>query len=360
MRVLILAPSRSIHTHKWALYYKNNGIDVRVATFPDHYSEENAREIDTIVLPKLLPGKLSYLSSVFAVKKAIRQFKPDILHAHYVSSYGLVGALADFKPFYVSVWGRDIFQFPQQGSINKRIVDYTLQKASVICSTSHIMAKETNKYTNKKVFVTPFGVDMKKFRPIEGLRTPDAITIGTVKALSDKYGIGDLITAFAEIHKKNRNTELLIVGDGPQRAEYEEMAERLGISPATTFTGRVPNDAVPEYINKIDIFAVPSTEDSESFGVAAVESMACGVPTVVSNVGGLPEVVIEGRTGYVVPKENPEELAKAIFALIDNPEERRKMGDAGIVHVKENYNWTDNADGMLKLYEETLSKGMNS
>ncbi|WP_057767634.1 glycosyltransferase [Cytobacillus praedii] len=360
MKVLILAPSRSIHTHKWALFYKDKGIDVKVVTFFDHYSAENAKEVDTITLPKLLPGKLSYISSVFALKKILKQFKPDILHAHYVSSYGFIGALANYKPYYVSVWGRDIFQFPQQGSVNRKIVDYTLSKTDVVCSTSHIMAKETNKYTDKKVFVTPFGVDMNKFKPLSGLKSDEQITIGTVKALSDKYGIGDLIKAFATIYSSKKNAQLLIVGDGPQRSEYEQLTKELKIDHVTTFTGRVPNDKVPEYINKMDVFGVPSTEDSESFGVAAVESMACGVPVVVSNVGGLPEVVLEGKTGYVVPKENPEELAKAILSLVEDKEKSQAMGLAGIDHVKANYNWVDNANGMLELYDQTLKKGMKS
>ncbi|MFO1444393.1 glycosyltransferase [Bacillus sp. Bva_UNVM-123] len=360
MKVLILAPSKSIHTHKWALFYKDKGIDVKVVTFSDHFSPENAKEIDTITLPKLLPGKLSYISSVFALKKILKQFQPDILHAHYVSSYGFIGALANYQPFYVSVWGRDIFQFPQQGSVNRKIVEFTLSKADVICSTSHIMAKETNKYTSKRVFVTPFGVDMTKFKPIPNVKSKDHITIGTVKALEDKYGIADLIHAFASIHSTNKNSQLLIVGDGKQRQEYEQLTRELNIDDVTTFTGRVPNDLVPEYINKMDVFGVPSTEDSESFGVAAVESMACGVPVVVSNVGGLPEVVLEGKTGYVIPKESPQELAKAIQSLIENKAKSKEMGLAGIEHVKANYNWIDNANGMLALYEQTLKEGMKS
>lgn len=359
MRVLILAPSRSIHTHKWALYYKDKGIEVKVVTFFDHYSEENAKEVDTVILPKLLPGKLSYFTSVFALRKVLKSFKPDILHAHYVSSYGFIGALANYKPFYISVWGRDIFQFPLQNSLNKSIVTYTLKKADVICSTSHIMAKETNKYTDKTIPVTPFGVDMSKFKPIPGLKDETLLTIGTVKALSDKYGISDLIHAFARVHSVQKQTRLLIVGDGPQRAEYEELTKALGIDSVTTFTGRVPNNEVPTYINQMDVFAVPSTEDSESFGVAAVEAMACGVPPVVSNVGGLPEVVIEGETGFVVPKESPDQLADAMLTLLKDKEHRLKMGLSGIEHVKAHYNWTDNAEGMINLYDQTLKRELS-
>jgi L-malate glycosyltransferase len=88
--------------------------------------------------------------------------------------------------------------------------------------------------------------------------------------------------------------------------------------------------------------------------------MACGIPVVVSNVGGLPEVVLEGKTGFVVEKENPSQLADAFIKLLEDPELRRKMGQNGVEHVKENYNWLDNANGMLNLYEETLNKGMKS
>ncbi|WML46866.1 glycosyltransferase [Neobacillus sp. PS3-34] len=230
----------------------------------------------------------------------------------------------------------------------------------MICSTSHVMAVETNKYTDKNIYVTPFGVDLSRFKPDGAAARTSGLTFGTVKALSDKYGIADLIKAFAKIHTSYSDSKLLIVGDGPQRAEYEQLAASLGIADVTTFTGRVPNNEVPDYINKMDIFAVPSTEDSESFGVAAVEAMACGVPVVVSNVGGLPEVVIEGKTGYVVPKENPEQLAAAFLKLVENPEVRAEMGKNGIQHVKEHYDWIDNANGMLELYEQTLNKGMKS
>lgn len=356
MRVILLGPSKSIHIHKWALFYKSQGIDVKVVTFFDHFSEENSLEIDTLVLPKLLPGKLAYFTSVFSLRKYLEKLKPDILHAHYASSYGLVGALVNYRPYYVSVWGRDVFQFPKQSRINERIIRYTFSNADEICSTSHIMAKETSKYTEKKIHVTPFGVDLNKFKPLPGLKKEDVFTIGTVKALTDKYGIGDLIKAFASIYKGRSNVRLLIVGDGPQKNEYELLAKNLGVAAAVTFAGRVPNDEVPKYINKMDVFCVPSTEDSESFGVAAVESMACGVPVVVSNVGGLPEVVIENETGLIVSKENPEQLAQAITWLLENPDMRNKMSRNGIIHVKNNYNWIDNANGMLNLYEQTLKE----
>lgn len=352
MKIAVLAPSKSIHTHKWALFYQSKGIDVKVFTFKDHYSEDNANQVPTEILPKVLPGKASYIAAAPALKKMLKEWNPDILHSHFISSYGLLGAIVDYKVHFVSVWGKDIFDFPKKNKLNEKLVRFTLSKATAICSTSHIMAKETNLYTNRPVYVTPFGVDLEKFYPIETNESNDKIIVGTVKALEDKYGIADLVKGFAMFHKEYPNSELLITGDGPQRKEYEELAVQLGVSNVTTFTGKVPNTEVPAIIRSMSIFAVPSTEDSESFGVAAVEAMACGVPVVVSNVGGLPEVVVKDVTGIVTDKESPDQLAAAFIKLAQNNDLRMGMGKAGVAHVKENYSWVDNANYMLSLYEK--------
>ncbi|WP_416729648.1 glycosyltransferase [Fictibacillus sp. JL2B1089] len=357
MKLLLLAPGRSIHTHKWALYFKQKGWEVKVATFQDHYSEENAKEIDTVILPKKLPGKLSYFGAVPFIKKLLRTFEPDIFHAHFLSSYGLIGALTDFHPYYVSVWGTDIFQFPQKNPLNRKMIEFTLNRADRICSTSHVMGKETNKYTTKEISITPFGVDLDVFKPRPKENNP-IIQIGIVKALSDKYGIGTLIKAFKKVHEKHLNTELVIVGGGPQLDDYKKLSDDLSIGDHVKFTGKIPNTEVPKFINQMDIFTVPS-RDQESFGVAAVEAMACGVPVVVTNVGGLPEVVKEGDTGFIVPKEDPEKLATAINHLIENKEERKRMGKNGIVHVRKEYDWYENASRMEKLYQQTLRQSQS-
>lgn len=353
MKIAVLAPSKSIHTHKWALFYQSKGIDVKVYTFKDHYSENNAKQVPTEILPKVLPGKASYIAAAPALKKLLKEWNPDILHSHFISSYGLLGAIVDYKVHFVSVWGKDIFDFPKKNKLNEKLVRFTLSKATAICSTSHIMAKETNLYTDRPVYVTPFGVDLGIFHPAQDdTEFTDKIIVGTVKALEDKYGIADLVKGFALFNKEYPNSELLITGDGPQRKEYEQLATDLGISDVTTFTGKVPNTEVPNIIRKMSIFAVPSTEDSESFGVAAVEAMACGVPVVVSNVGGLPEVVVKDVTGIVTDKESPDQLAAAFKKLARNNEMRMKMGEAGVAHVKNHYSWIDNANYMLTLYEK--------
>jgi L-malate glycosyltransferase len=350
MKVVLLSPGKSSHTHKWAKYYQEQGIDVTVVTFKDHYSEKNAEEIPTITLPKFLPGKLSYILSIFALRKILNQLKPDVLHAHFASSYGLVGAFTNYKPFFVSVWGTDIYQFPQKSSLNRKLIEFTLSKADVICSTSEIMAVETGKYVNKPIEVTPFGVDLSLFYP-QAHEPRTNFKIGIAKGLEDKYGFRDLFTAFATLNKQ-LTIELIIIGDGPMFEEYQKICETLGIAQNTTFVGRVQNTEVPNYIRDLDLVVLPSYEDS--FGVTAVEAMACGVPVVAYDADGLKEVILNQKTGIVVPKGQIEELADTIKKLLLDDQMRQEMGNDGVKHVRKHYDWQENAGQMVKHYKKVI------
>ena len=116
----------------------------------------------------------------------------------------------------------------------------------------------------------------------------------------------------------------------------------------------VDNSIVPDYLNMIDVYVALSIIDSESFGVAIVEASACEIPVVVSNVGGLPEVVDDTITGFVVKSKNSQEAAKAIEKLILNKELRLKMGKAGRERVKELYNWEENVNQMINIYKSIV------
>jgi glycosyltransferase involved in cell wall biosynthesis len=117
---------------------------------------------------------------------------------------------------------------------------------------------------------------------------------------------------------------------------------------------QVSHQAVPGWLNRFDIFVAPSRLDSESFGVAAVEASACGIPVVVSDVGGLPEVVKNGSTGLIVPRDSPEELASALRRLLESATLREKMGETGRSFVVEEYEWEKCVDLMERTYHAAI------
>ena len=363
MRILLLTDSNSSHSRKWALGLAARGISIGIFSISspceDWYS---ASGIEVFVPLKFKQGifsggvfqKLNYLRLLNHLQKVIRVFKPDLIHAHYASSYGLLGALSHFHPLVTSVWGSDVYDFPKLSVFHKAILQFNLRRSDRVLSTSRVMALEARQYTDKEILVTPFGIDTSQFRPeMTSDRMKEEIVIGTVKSLEENYGVAYLIEAFSIVFHKHPEIKLklLIVGGGSLQKKLSLLTSSLGIDPVTEFTGSVPFGKIVEYHNRLDIYVAVSID--ESFGVAILEASACGKPVVVSNVGGLPEVVRDGVTGIVVPVRDAAKTADAIEKLVLDPALRHSMGDRGRSHVKENYEWSDCVQQMIEIYKES-------
>ena len=370
MKLLLLADSNSSHTIKWVRALKNNNYEIRIFSLykPDYelYQDLPDIAISSLDLQENLKfvddykfSKLIYLKAVLKIKRLINDFNPNILHAHYASSYGLLGALSRFHPFVLSVWGADIFDFPNISFLHKAILKYNLSKSDRVLSTSEIMKEEIKKYTKKNIEVTPFGVNTERFFPrkVESLFSDNDIVIGTVKSLENKYGIEYLIKAFDLVRQRNPDysLKLLIVGKGTKETQLKKLVKELGLESNTIFTGFINPTEVEKYQNMLDISVSVSIDDSESFGVAVLEASACGKPVIVSNVGGLPEVVEDGKTGYVVEAKNYFTLAEVIEKLILNPELRSEIGNNGRERVINKYNWNDSIKQMISVYNSLLN-----
>lgn len=363
MKIALLAPANNVHTQKWLDFYNQKGYEIINISFKTHADTQDRSKwcnVKTIYLDLKFNHKIAYFLTVKQLNKILEQEKPDIFHSHYVSSYGVIGAMTNYHPYVVSVWGSDIYDFPKEGAIKKKMVEYALRKADVLCSTSEVMKIETSQYTDKEIEVTPFGVDMNIFKPMEGNKQKDIVTFGIVKTMTEKYGIDYLVRAYALFRNRVgeeafQTTRLVIVGGGPKLEEYSSLAKELSIDHQVTFTGKIPHHQVPKMINTFDVFFVPSTLDSESFGVAAVEAQACQVPVVVSNVGGLPEVTLDGETGFIVPSKDSEALAEKMELLYNDGELRKRLGANGRRHVLKHYEWNENAELMSGIYNKILN-----
>jgi len=317
----------------------------------DAYAKEKFRSSDA--------SKLSYLKMIPAVRKVIAEYQPDIVHAHYATSYGLLGARSKFHPFIISVWGSDVFDFPKKGFLNRRMLIHNLKRADRIFSTSEVMKREIHLYTSKRVDVTPFGVNIGEFCPgVSKLKSGQGVkVIGLVKSLEDKYGIDTLIRAFALVRKEyTGKVQLVVAGDGSRKAAYAQLAKELGCETDVLLPGKIDAAQVVEYHRSFDIFASLSLLDSESFGVSLVEAMACGKPAVVSAVGGLKEVAVDKHTALFVPRSDERAAANAILKLLNDDSLCKKLGDAGRQRVTELYDWNKNLDHIEQLYAEVLRK----
>lgn len=364
MKICFLSAANSIHTIRWVNAMADRGHDVHLISALSEKLDKSSNKVTLHKLPYI--GPISYYLNARKVRKIIEKIKPDIVNAHYASGYGTLARLVTFTPTLLSVWGSDVFDFPYQSSVKRRILEKNLSAATQIASTSFVMKKQTEKFVKPElpIVVTPFGVDVNKFRRIKGNVYRDKIRIGMVKGLEEKYGPRYLIEATALLIdqlKKNGHKsildklQLVMVGGGNQLNELEVLVNKLGISPFVTFTGVIPHDRVPEMLNSFDIYCAPSTL-SESFGVAVIEASSCELPVIVSNVGGLPEIVKDGETGYIVEPKNSEEIADRLYELLLDEQKRRQLGKSGRKLVLSRYEWEDNVSKMEAVYDELVSK----
>jgi len=358
MKICYLADINSAHTHKWLNYFVHKGYDIHVISLgKGEYEGVTVYSLDVqdnVMKKNSDKGKLAYLKKIRRVRSLIKEINPDIVHAHYASSYGLLGAIANYHPYIISVWGSDVYDFPVKSPIHKFIIKYNLKKADYILSTSKVMKIETQKYTNKPIQVTPFGVDINKFIPNKVEK--EEIVIGTIKTLEEKYGIKYLVKAFKEIKERNKDLKLKlrIGGKGSQEDYLKELAKELSIDKDVDFLGFVkPNDVIEEFQN-FDVAVFPSTLDSESFGVAAVEAEACGTPVVVTDVGGLMESTKPNVTSLVVKKNSVEDLAEKIETLVRDTNLRITMGINARKFVEENYSLEDNFNNVDEIYRNIV------
>ena len=361
-KLCLLANAASSHTEKWAIALSERGWEVEILSF----LSAELPLVKVHVIPRLAGGKADAILRQAWVRKKAEEIQPDLIHAHYATSFGLLGALIRRHPLIISAWGSDIFSFPRISFLHRNLLKWILGHADVLCSSSNIMAQEMHRYIGRKqaVEIIPFGVDTTRFSPPQGEQSPEAgvyprnglkgapVVFGVAKGLHPVYGLDLLIEAFAQVHSHFPQTLLRIAGEGPERSPLEDLADKLGVSKWVEWLGRLPNADVANFYKNVDIVVVPSRQ--ESFGVTAVEGSACARPVIASRVGGLTEVIVEGKTGLLVPPESISELGKAMERLIKDPTLREAMGQQGRANVLRHYDWQKNVTQMELVYERVL------
>ncbi len=365
MKIMLLAGGHDIHTVRWANKLCEHGNEVHLC-FVSNQEPTMDKYNKMVKLHKLnFPAPFGYYLNVLQLKSLICRVKPDILNAHYSSGYGTLGRLTQFSPYLVSVYGSDVYSFPYQRNRNMRIIRKNLKGADAIASTSYAMAVQVTKLIDisvDKINITPFGVDINMFCKKIISKQNDRIILGSIKKLAPKYGIGYGIRAVDHLVNNllinsdcTKKINYFIYGDGPEKKELKKLIQDLKLEEIVFLKGRIPNQEVPDALNEFDIFLGTSVSDSESFGVAIVEAMACEVPVIVTDVDGFKEVVDNGNAGIMVLRKDYKQMAEEIFRIIKDDNIREKLGRIERDRVEANFNWDDNVKKMENIYQTMIN-----
>jgi colanic acid/amylovoran biosynthesis glycosyltransferase len=210
-----------------------------------------------------------------------------------------------------------------------------------------------------KILVHHMGIDLGKFKYQERkTSSAEPIRVLTIGRLVEKKGHKYLIKAVAKSLKTHKNILCMIAGDGPCRAELESLASDLGIADHIKFLGTLTHEEVSELFQQAHIFILPSVTasdgDQEGIPVVLMEAQAVGLPVISTYHSGIPELVIDGKSGFLVPERDIDILAEKIVYLIEHPEKWAEMGRCGRRIVEEEFNIKKLNNQLLKIYQSLL------
>lgn len=321
-------------------------------------------------LPQFIDGIQAFATS--------KDLKYDVIHSHYWMS-GL--AARDLQ----TAWGVPVVHmFHTLGVMKQRVArfveemegDYRIRgEQEVIRLADRIVAATPAEQAQlhwlyhadlRKITIIPPGVNLGRFYPIpvdeakEFIGVPPCekvlLFVGRIEPLK---GIDTLIEAIAMMRSKGVFVCLTVIGgepsaddeqvSGSEMARLQALREQYGLQDLVAFLGKRDQDTLPYYYSAVEAVVVPS--HYESFGMVALEAMACGTPVVASQVGGLAFLVQDGVTGYTVPVDEPQALADRLISIVQDPGLRQRLGRQAAEFARA-YSWENIANRILKVYEE--------
>lgn len=261
---------------------------------------------------------------------AVKFDKLDILHVHYAIPHASAALLAKsilaqegiHVPVVTTLHGTDITLVGKDASY-KPVVEYSINLSDGVTAVSEDLRKSTFDHFKIKrdIKVIPNFIDLERFSHKAKNHFKMAIAPNGEKIVVHTSNfrpvkrVQDVVHVFHKLNQKVPS-KLLLVGDGPERNNVEQLCRELGSCADIRFLGK--QDAVEEILSVADLFLMPS--ESESFGLAALEAMACRVPVISSNTGGIPELNIQGETGFLSNVKNVDEMAQNAIKLLSNDE----------------------------------------
>ncbi len=308
--------------------------------------------VHVIPLPPLRRPGPGSVRSVSALVRLSRAGDAALIHANgsRAMAYAAVAGRLTARPtlWHVRVADRD-------GLVDRALCAV----ATAIIATSRAVARRFP-WAPAKVRVVPNGVDLKRFAPrppSSALRASLGVPPSAPVALSigrhvPEKGYRHLVDAAALVERARPGVHWVLVGDGELRSELEARARRLGLESRVHFTGW--RDDVADVLALSDVFVLPS--QSEGFGRVLVEAMAMGRAIVATAVGGVPDVVLAGRTGLLVQPADPVALADAVRALLDDPARAARLGAAGRARAESSFSLGAHVHAVERVYDEVLAR----
>ncbi len=354
MRILLLGDIRPAHLKRWRNYFRGKGHNVMVVSL-----EKDAADGDYQFIPNKVPVQvLKYYLKKNAVREIISRFKPDILNAHFVPSYGVLGVATGFHPLAVTLWGSDILVSPHKSRLRRVRALWVLRNSDLITSDSMYMTHEARNIGkfDTEIVTEPMGIPRSMLDRLERQKAdahPDGLVILSTRRLEPLYRVDTLINALCKVREKLLPFRCVISGDGSERARLESMARSCNLD-EVKFVGWKSGNEYCDLIGNADVYVTCSESDSTS--VSLLEAMAAGALPVVSDIPGNREWVKDGESALMFPVDDADALASTLLQAVTDHELRAGAAQINRSAVESRAVWEENMSTIEGAFEELVAK----
>ena len=339
MRIALLGNADAIHTRRWAGVLRGRGHDVRVFSLerPPASEAEGVTVLSGVPLP--LPRALRYPLARTAFAAAVDAFDPDLVEAHFVPNYGVLGALVGRHPLAIQCWGSDLLVSAAKSAFQGRRARFALRRADVVVADARVLGEAALAYGAplERLLVVPWGADLARFPLAPLVAAPHVVS---VRQLEPLYDVATLIEALPAVRAAVPALTVTVAGDGPERGPLEARCAALGLAGVVRFVGRVPHAELPALLGSASAYV--STSRSDSTSISLLEAMASGATPVVSDIEGNREWLVEGVSARFFPVGDAPALARALTEVLSDEPFRRSARATNRAKVERDGDWAAN------------------
>lgn len=355
MKICFLGDAASVHNRRWIEYFRDKGNDVSIITFRDYKIENvDVRYIGEKLSVNEGGGNFKYLKQIRKIKKIIKQLNPDIVNAHYLTSYGFLSALVKDRPLVVSTWGTDVLVTPKKNIMYKKLTQYVLKKSDIVTSDSIFMSDEILKLgcNNEKVITVPMGIEQKEFN-MSNREEKNKLFL-SMRTLCDNSNIEVILEAFKLLYEEDNEARLIITNSGDNKDKVLKLIEDLKLSDAVEFLGFIDRNQVSELLKKASFYI--SIPQSDSTSVTLLEAMACGSFPILSDIPANKEWVRDNENGIIIDEISAKKLYKAMKNIMKDDKLLTSARNINDKIINERAIWENNMQIVFENYNKLIDK----
>jgi len=360
MRILYLTYGQSPHDLRFTRALTQTQHEIYVLCMDGILSGWPAK----VILVPWKPGdkrRRGLLRQVLKLKRVIREFKPDLIHAGPIQGPAFRVVLTGFHPLVTMSWGFDLLRKSDYNWLWHQVTGYVLERSDVLvgdCEAIFNKAAEFG-FPAERFKKFPWGVDLNHFVPSKtpNLRRDLGWLENPVllcnRSMEPQYGVDIAVRGFISAHKENHDLRLLLFGRGSQEKNIRHLVDSAGLNNAVHFGGFVDQEGMPDIYNSADLYLTASHTDGSS--VSLLEALACGLPVIVSDIPSNQEWICHGREGWIFPDNDVDDLAHKITQAVSARNYWSMIGAHNREVAEDGADWTKNFPVLLQAYEQALS-----